>query len=79
MEEKTKGKAEKRGKAKQEELLAAAVGGMRETAVDVKHRALMRGVEEMGPARLALEGLLAVEENEEKEVEEKMEKMNLSE
>jgi cobalamin biosynthesis protein CbiG len=81
LEEKTKRKAENREKAKQEELLAAAVGGMRETAADVEQRALMRGLEEMGPARLALEGLLAWEEKEEKKVEEtaeKMEKMNLS-
>jgi hypothetical protein len=76
LEEKTKRKAENREKAKQEELLAAAVGGMRETAVDVEQRALMRGLEEVGQARLALE------EKEEKKVEEtaeKLEKMNLSE
>jgi hypothetical protein len=81
LEEKTKRKAENREKAKQEELLAAAVGGMRETAVDVEQRALMRGLEEKGPARLALEGLLALEKEEEKveETAEKMEKMNLSE
>jgi hypothetical protein len=81
-EKKKKRKAENREKVKQEELLAEAVGGMRETAVDVKHRALMRELEEMGPARLALEGLLVLEKEEEKKVEEtaeKMEKMNLSE
>jgi hypothetical protein len=42
----------------------------------------MRELEEIGPARLALEGLLVPEKEEEKKVEEtaeKMEKMNLSE
>jgi hypothetical protein len=82
LEEKTKRKAEKREKEKQAKMLAAAVEGMRETAVNVEHRALMRELEVMGPARLALEGLLVLEEKEEKKVEEtaeKMEKMNLSE
>lgn len=51
--------------------------------MDVEHRAQMRELEEMGAVRLALEGLLVLEEKEEErsidEMAEKMEKMNLSE